>query len=308
MVESLQALLREIIDYAGLFPPAKLSMDSAVRNYLRYNNGREDWLVGRFVCPATRLRELESHLERAEITDEMRLCVTGRGGEDSPSFLRNTLGDLVEIRDRCKRTTPEFFEVRIPAGTLVVNGFGHLLTELKRRSEGLEVVLELPFTENWEKDIPSAIKRIALSNGFKVKIRTGGIEPSAFPSPQQVALFISACATNDVPFKATAGLHHPVRAFDKSVNCEMFGFFNVFFAALVAKFFRPEVGALEEILVEKDPRVFHFEPFAMSYKSYRLTNDQVREARQWALSFGSCSVEEPLEDLRTLGYLSAVAI
>ena len=250
MVESLQALLREIIDYAGLFPPAKLSMETAVRSYLRYKNGPEDWLVGRFVCPATRLRELDTHLERAEITDEIRLCITGRGGDDAQSFLRNTIADLAEVRDKCRRTKPEFFEVRVPAVTLNANGFGRLLTELKRRSGDLEVVLELPFTTDWREDIPAAIKRIALSNGFKVKIRTGGVEPSAFPMPEQVALFISCCAANDISFKATAGLHHPVRTFDESVGGEMFGFFNVFFAAMVAKFFRSDTGIVEQILKE----------------------------------------------------------
>src|SRR4051812_8134371 len=59
MHASVRTFLSQIIDYAGLFPPAKLPLEDAVRTYL---HGRkispERWMLGRFVCPTTRLHEL----------------------------------------------------------------------------------------------------------------------------------------------------------------------------------------------------------------------------------------------------------
>src|SRR5262245_38924762 len=58
MNPALRALLGGIIDYAGLFPPAQLPLEEAIRNYARYRTEPESWMLGRFVIPATRLKEL----------------------------------------------------------------------------------------------------------------------------------------------------------------------------------------------------------------------------------------------------------
>ena len=55
--ESLRALLEEVIDYAGLFPPSQLSMQEAVVNYAAYRSGELGWMLGRFVVPTARLDE-----------------------------------------------------------------------------------------------------------------------------------------------------------------------------------------------------------------------------------------------------------
>ena len=49
-----------LIDYAGLFPPAALAMDDAVGRYARPTGaGRDAWMLGRFIVPASRLGEFE---------------------------------------------------------------------------------------------------------------------------------------------------------------------------------------------------------------------------------------------------------
>src|SRR5436309_1541360 len=54
---SLTALMTGLVDYAGLFPPAQLSMADAAANYLQYRASGDAWMLGRFVCPAPRLGE-----------------------------------------------------------------------------------------------------------------------------------------------------------------------------------------------------------------------------------------------------------
>ena len=48
-----RALLSELFDYAGLFPPARLDLDTAVRNYACYLDEPEAWMLSRFVVPAS---------------------------------------------------------------------------------------------------------------------------------------------------------------------------------------------------------------------------------------------------------------
>jgi len=61
MVASIRALCEGLVDYAGLFPPAGLDMPSACENYARYVRGDDAWMLGRFICPASRLEEFTAH-------------------------------------------------------------------------------------------------------------------------------------------------------------------------------------------------------------------------------------------------------
>ena len=59
MTPALRSLLTGLIDYAGLFPPAGLGMEAAVRNYDSYVRDEHAWMLGRFIVPAARLAEYE---------------------------------------------------------------------------------------------------------------------------------------------------------------------------------------------------------------------------------------------------------
>jgi hypothetical protein len=142
--------------------------------------------------------------------------------------------------------------------------------------------------------------------GSFAKIRTGGITPNAIPSIENLASYIVACAERRLAFKATAGLHHPIRClhaltYDADAPCgTMHGFINVFFAAALA--WRDQRG-LNPILAETDPEAFQFDDRAR-WRDSSLSVEEIEEARRsFAHSFGSCSFEEPVEDLRGLGLL-----
>ena len=142
--------------------------------------------------------------------------------------------------------------------------------------------------------------------GAFAKIRSGGVVPEAIPSMNQLADFILRCAELRLPFKATAGLHHPIRASHPltyeadSPRAAMHGFINVFLAAAFAWAGRTD---LQPLLSETDPGAFRFDEQA-HWRDWSLTADQVREARcNFAHSFGSCSFTEPVESLQQLGWL-----
>jgi hypothetical protein len=240
--ESLRVLLENLIDYAGLFPPAALSMQDAVRNYARYRDGEYAWALGRFVVPEARVRE---------VPKEFPLSILGV--------------------DEVKATTAEEIAA-FPPGVYVEIADVTLLDAIAR-------------------------------HGLRAKIRTGGITADAFPAIGDVAGFLRACRSKGVAFKATAGLHHPLRCV-KPLTYEpdaptgtMHGFLNVFLAAAL-------LDHAEEILGETDPDAFAFDDEGASWRGHRVTTEALRTMRRdFATSFGSCSFEEPIGDLRALGWL-----
>lgn len=142
--------------------------------------------------------------------------------------------------------------------------------------------------------------------GCFAKIRTGGVKPEAIPPVEEVAAFIRACAERRLPFKATAGLHHPVRA-PQALTYEpgaprgvMHGFLNVFLAAALAWHGERDI---EPVLAETDPSAFRFDERAR-WRDRTLDVAQIRDARtNFAHAFGSCSFGEPVRDLQALGLL-----
>src|SRR5204863_1254770 len=100
-----------------------------------------------------------------------------------------------------------------------------------------------------------------------------------------------ACNSAGVAFKATAGLHHPIRSGDAH------GFVNVFLAAAM-------IDHAESILRETDEGAFSFSDENVRWRGYTISTEQLADTRKnFALSFGSCSFEEPIDDLKALGRL-----
>jgi hypothetical protein len=144
---------------------------------------------------------------------------------------------------------------------------------------------------------------VIAQHGLRAKIRTGGVTPDAIPVAEKVALFIQGCRDRNLAFKATAGLHHPIRCVrpltyeaDAPV-ATMHGFLNVFIAAALPRF-------ATQILLEENPRAFAFDDGGLWWHDLRVTSEElVRLREQFAISFGSCSFEEPIADLKESGWL-----
>ena len=157
--------------------------------------------------------------------------------------------------------------------------------------------------------LSSKLIQIIRRVGARAKIRTGGITPAAVPSAACCARFIARCAEHDVAFKATAGLHHPLRGdyrFTYDVDAPrgtMFGFLNFFIAATFARAGMAE-GEVTGMLEERDPSAFRFTASDIAWRKHSVTLRDVAAARaSFAIAFGSCSFREPIDDLQQLGVL-----
>lgn len=318
----LQALLAGLIDYAGLFPPASLPMAEAVARYARYRRGENAWMLGRFIVSRARLEEFETQAEpllsdaAADRTDG---AAGGRRREDSWRLAVLATDDLA-----ADVAAIDAFNARRAAGTGAPGGGAAMAlidtveakvaaaADVRRVAGVLPQALQLWFevTPAEGPAFDATLAAIAeLGERGGAKLRTGGITADAIPPPDLIARFLIACARAGVSCKATAGLHHPVRAAhrltyaDDSATALMHGFVNVFLAAAMAR-----QGAASDVLIalldERDPRHFVWRDDHVTWKGHRLDATALASARAaFARSFGSCSFDEPVDDLHRLGWL-----
>ncbi|HZT79013.1 MAG TPA: hypothetical protein VFA26_02225 [Gemmataceae bacterium] len=318
MHASLRAFLSGVVDYAGLFPPAKLPLDDSIRNYARYRTGPDAWMLGRFICPAARLGELMPYLPEL-FADGPPLAVSalGRGGNTLREFLeglRDDLEALLAFRAKCEgRAVVDVLELKLPGELLrhdrekELGAAVHGPAELLARAGGAPALFcEIPFEPGWGVRLAFLLRALAQDpgRGKGFKFRCGGLEASAFPPPGDVALALTACRQERVPLKFTAGLHHPVRHFDRGVRAMMHGFLNVFGAGVLAFAHGLDRDRLLPLLEDEDAADFVFDEAGFRWQGLRATTAQIEAARrQLVLSFGSCSFDEPRDDLRALGLL-----
>ncbi len=287
-----QTFMKELIDYAGLFPPAALSMRGACVEYQRWRASEDAWMVGRFVCPVGRLAELARESESiADATWQLSVLA----GDPLERDLDSITAFLDETGNRFDVPS---LEIRVAS---VANLEG-CLEVLETVEEGVTAYFELPTDE----DARGLIAALA-GTGHGAKIRTGGVTPELFPSAEQVARFISTCRDAQVPFKATAGLHHPLRHLNATLGCRMHGFFNVFTAAALAAAQNLSTEAIASIMRAERADAFSFVGDQCKALDYTLTAQALDRARRFAVSFGSCSIAEPVEDLSAIGLLPLAA-
>ena len=294
--ETIRSLLAGIIDYAGLFPPASLGMPAAVREYARQRASGDAWMLGRFVVPVGRLDELEATAASFWHAGGVpwRLSVL-------------TPGDAREARQRIDA----FQHAHAEAGHAVVEAIERPAKTPEDVAAGmaafggLETYFEIPHTED-----PAPLMAALAEHGGRAKIRSGGVTGDAFPTAAEVARVIVAAASAGVPFKATAGLHHPLRGEyrltyeDDSPDGTMHGFLNVFLAAAGVRSLGWGTAEVEALLEERDAGSFEFKDGAVRWRDHEVAAAAITSARDsFATSYGSCSFIEPVEDLRALDLL-----
>jgi hypothetical protein len=303
MTRSLRTLLTGLIDYAGLFPPASLDMRTTVRNFALYRDHPQGWMLSRLIIPAGKLEEFEREAARMLPTedgaDPWRLSALLPPASDAD--LDDAYRRIAEFNDR--HEPPSAGQAIIDSVEIKVTASGDIDRVVDETPEGLRIFFEIP-TAGDPRGLIAALAGFEKEASVAAKVRTGGVTPESFPSPAELARFLGACAAAHVTFKATAGLHHPVRHFSRELGTDMHGFFNVFLAAIGLDEGEIDEGQAIELLDERNPHAFHFTEECAAVGDCTFTDGQLALGRErFALSFGSCSFDEPVEDLRSLGLL-----
>ena len=286
-----------LIDYAGLFPPASLSMGAAVEEYRRLRASDDRWVVGRFLCPASRLEALAATatvgMQRGEPPWEIGVVFdSGPGAAASLSHaFQREMAPFMSITSAEARlnSSPS------PEG---------LVDAIATIDPDVAAFLEVDHSADIAEQI-AVVGRALRARGRMggAKLRCGGASADLFPSIEQVTQFLWEASLDSVPFKATAGLHQPVRYHDLELDVWRHGFLNILVAS-VACDAGEDRGVVEEILAETDPGAFEVGAMAARWRHLVLPGSALRRSRlDGFVAFGSCDLDEPLEALKTLAFL-----
>jgi hypothetical protein len=282
---SAAALMAGVVDYAGLFPPAALSMRDALTAYAAARDGADGLLLGRFVVPAARLAEMRDHVTAAPAPLHLSVIVTDRSETDIAALSLCDGAPLILDALECK-----------PRDLDGIDWLADATTGL-----GADVYVEVdPAVE-----LPRWLDRLA-ARGLRAKIRTGGTVATAFQPAAAIVDFMSAAIGAGVPFKATAGLHHAVRGRYRltyepdSADAVMHGYLNVLLAAATLRNGQPRHLA-EQVLQQDDRSALVFDDEAIRWSGFEWSADVLRATRADSLiGFGSCSISEPAGEIRAL--------
>jgi hypothetical protein len=299
---ALSRLLSKSIDYAGVFPPASLPLPEALEMFKRYINGRESWIVSSIVLPIGHLTEAVAFLGETPF----RLSALPRRTEDASLWLSRlredceSLGSFLAVNPQV-----EVQALEIPLPKPDATGIAQRVEELVAMVSEYRVFLELPsgedsFLDNVEALIEAFERHHVPLWGLK--LRMGGTVADAFPSVSTVADVLGRVRDGGVPIKFTAGLHHPFRHRDNHLGAHVHGFINVFMAAMFANAYRLPPKNIEAILSDELSKNFVFSGNVARWLDLPIRAEQIEDLRRSIVGFGSCSVEEPLHDLRVLGW------
>jgi hypothetical protein len=315
MITSVRTLMDGLIDYAGLFPPSKKPMPDAVSEFARHTNGSHAAFLSKFICPATRLEELTEHgralMPGTWATSGYREMALTSEPWDISVVIDAPLTEALDLIDAFnqRHASEEQGLARARTIEMRVADAAAIDEAVDELPEDVRPFFELP-REVLESDPRGMIAALATSEGLAAKIRCGGVEESMIPGSATIARFIATCASAGVPFKATAGLHHPIRAeqaltYDENPpRAVMHGFVNVFVGAALCLDRQADEALLTEILDETDPTAFALDDDGAAWRDRRVALDALGSARaRFALGYGSCSFTEPLDDLRALSWL-----
>jgi len=295
MTAALTSLLQNVFDYAGLFPPAGLDMAASVERYFSHQSGPEKSLMARFVCSSARLEEFRLILGN-DRSHAVPLSVVGRASATYDEWQSALEADAKAMTDFIAKSGDsawiEAYEVRIPSHEDAVACFRDL-----NAFNQVDVFVELP----WGPGLDDSLAKLAETEWLFAKVRTGGLSAESYPSEEQIAAFIQDACSLEVPFKMTAGLHHPLPATDSANGARMHGFLNVLTATCLTYVHDLNRTEIAEILFERSQENWKLSDDGLRWRGYEASIDDIEECRDLMLGIGSCSIEEPVQDLTVLG-------
>jgi hypothetical protein len=288
-----------LIDYAGLFPPASLSMGEAVAEYLEAGRGATRWVTGRFLSRSSQLEELAAvtaaTLRRGEHPWQIGMIVDmspGAAAALGREFQREMAPAMSITATEAKLAAP------------AVTDAGSLIDTLATIDRDMAIFVEVDSAGSMEQQLHSvstALRDRGRAGG--AKLRCGGIDPDAFPSVETVATFIWEATMLSLPFKATAGLHQPIRHHDPDLDVWRHGFVNLLLACAACDG-GEDMTTVTRIIGETEPSAFTFTSMAASWRGIAFPGSALRRARRSGMvAYGSCDLAEPIDALVGLGYL-----
>jgi hypothetical protein len=259
------ALFKGLFDDASTFPPGNLPVTEAVPAHRAHRAAWYAEAVGPLLLAGGRLAELPV------LDGPLRAAIILPGG---PAQLEAALAAADGL---------ELAGVEVAAEDVVET----MAALDKHLSPEVPAALELARGKGLEEKLD-----LLAGTRYRAKFRTGGVTAEAFPSVDELAVFLTGCAERGIAYKCTAGLHNAVRHTDPETGFEHHGFLNVLLAAMSG-----DRAIAADVLAERNGAV-------LAGVAKDLTDGQVAFIRDAFTAFGTCSIAEPLADLAELGLLT----
>lgn len=327
---SVKTLLNGLFDYAGLFPPASLPLEDALDEYLTHRGHPDAWMLGPFVIPVSKLESFIHLAAQRDLDSPIALDVLPEAGASSNGFIEKLNAQLSFCagleKEYSQVVSIEAFEFKFPTDLptntegvdwATIGPFADPTSALKLVDDTAQTFLKHGFDSqaffgelvrgpSFIQSLPLFFMALANTKGRILgKIRCGGMASTDFPSCAELSEFIFTATKLSHPFKATAGLHHPIRHFNTQQQVTMHGFINVLFASTLARVHDLNPKEIEGILEDENPNSFVFSASGIQWNHLHASNTQfIEQRRLLTRSIGSCSFDEPRFDLVTLGWLS----
>ena len=258
-------------------------------------------MLGAFVLPVDRFEAAKAMLSEFDPQNRLGISALGPKTENAGAFsqaLSKVSGAIRTLSAfNSDLVTIDQLEMFLPAEANL-----ELLKEAQSLTGNLPAFWEVP-SDRAEKTIALIAELNSENPTFGFKLRTGGVTADAFPTSVQIAKVLRSAAMQQVPIKFTAGLHHPIRQYRDEVRTKMHGFLNVFGAAVLAADHEWDEKQTSAMLDDEDAKSFQFENGVFSWRDWRIDLNRLKDRRKFVISFGSCSFDEPREDLRALSLL-----
>lgn len=283
-----------------MFPPCSLGLEPALTNHARYVRLPDRWMLNAFVLPVGQFDAAKQFLP---LFDPMRpLCISALGTktENAIAFYEALLETDAAIRALSAHNV-DLVSISQLEMFLPDDVDSSLLKEARSIMGGLPAFWEAP-AERAERTIALLAEHNSNAGHpiFGYKMRTGGVTADAFPTSAQIAPALVAPVTHQVPIKFTAGLHHPLRQYREEVQTKMHGFLNVVGAAVLAAEHKWDVVQTTAMLEDEGVSSFKFDDEFFAWRDWKIDIQRLRDRRRFVTTFGSCSFDEPRDDLRAL--------
>ena len=299
VVDARTSAFAALVDYAGVFPPASLTVAEAVAGYRNARSAPASWVAGRFLIRASQLAELGrvamATMEHGEDPWEISVVF-----DMDPATAAALAADFHAEMDPA---------MVVAAAEAPITDSSPIAIEALYTTLGSINPTVVPFLEvSRSEDIPAQIASIK-SVGQRArrtagtKLRCGGVSADLFPTPGEVAEFIVAAVDAAVPFKATAGLHQPFRHFDDALGVHRHGFINLLIATTAAAH-GADIGTIERIVAETEAEAFSLSAALGQWRDLSFPGSAIRRTRvNQFIAYGSCDFDEPIDALTDLGLL-----
>ncbi|MEU4393689.1 hypothetical protein [Kribbella sp. NPDC023855] len=282
-MSTIPALFRHLVDDAAMFPPGDLPLVDAVAAHREHRRAAYADLVGPLICTDDNLMKVAAEAAKGESPLEVAVVITGGAGGIEPA---------VRYGDRSADVVVTAIEVRLRDEDDLSRNALRVVRVCDDCLDEENAFVEIGLDGAWERALD-----VVADAGYAAKLRTGGLDPTLFPTADQVAAFITACLDREVAFKCTAGLHNALRHTADDTGFEHHGFLNVLLATRASL----DGATQDEMAAVLENRGGE----SLAAAAAALSEEQAAGTRRWFTSFGSCSIDEPRHDLTALNLLES---